>query len=391
MDTAELIEIISRGEDSRHQFKADFTNVDALAAEMVAFSNSAGGRLFIGAGDDGAVPGLSSQDIARLNQLISNAASQSVRPAVNPLTENVSHPNGTVLVVTIPAGVSKPYMDKNGIIWVKSGADKRRATSREEIQRIFQQGGLVHADETLIPDMGTAEVDVLFLDRYLEETTGETIEARGIPLDRLLENMNLAKAGTLNLAGALLFAKRPETRLPAFIVKAVAFPGDAIEDEVYLDSRDLTGKITEIFEQGIRFLTGNTRTMQNGKSVNSLGDPEVPRIVWEELLANALIHRDYFTTAPVRILIFASRIEIISPGHLPNNLTIENIKAGNSNIRNPILASFAAKMLPYRGLGSGVLRALKACPEIELIDDREGNLFKAIVPRRSAQAPALKA
>lgn len=383
MKTEELIEVISRGEDSRHQFKTDFTNADALAAEIVAFSNSAGGRIFIGVGDDGAVRGLSAIDVARLNQLLSNTASQNVRPAVNPLTENILHPNGIVLVATIPEGVSKPYMDKNGTIWVKSGADKRRATSREEIQRIFQQGGLIHADETLIHDLGTADVDVLFLDRYLEEKTGESIEQREIPLGRLLENMNLAKSGTLNLAGALLFAKRPEIRLPAFIVKAVAFPGNAIEDQHYLDSRDLTGKINEIFEQGIRFLTGNTRTMQNGKSVNSLGEPEVPLIVWEELLANALIHRDYFITAPVRVLVFANRVEIISPGHLPNHLTIENIKAGNSNIRNPILASFAAKLLPYRGLGSGVLRALKAYPAIELVDDREGNLFKAVVTRRN--------
>lgn len=68
-------------------------------------------------------------------------------------------------------------------------------------------------------------------------------------------------------------------------------------------------------------------------------------------------------------------------GLLPNNLTIENIKAGNSNMRNPILASFAAKLLPYRGLGSGLLRALRAWPQIELIDDRAGNLFRVIVAR----------
>ena len=91
-------------------------------------------------------------------------------------------------------------------------------------------------------------------------------------------------------------------------------------------------------------------------------------------------------SAPVRVLVFADRVEIISPGHLPNNLTIENIKAGNSNMRNPILASFAAKLLPYRGLGSGLLRALRAWPQIELIDDRAGNLFKAIVARPQEQA-----
>ena len=387
MQTTELIAVLGRGEDSRHQFKADFTNGDALAAEMVAFSNTAGGRMFIGVRDDGTVCGLAASDVARLNQLLSNAASQNVRPPINPLTEIVSHPDGNVLVVEIAPGVSKPYMDKAGAIWVKSGADKRRATSREELQRIFQQGGLLHADEILVPSMTLAQVNVTLLDQYLEKVVGETLDQQGLPLGRVLENMNLAQSGSLNLAGALLFGRHPETRLPAFIVKAVAFPGTDIADDTYLESRDLTGPLSEIFEQGMRFLTGNTRTLQKGRSVNSLGEPEVPRIVWEELLANALVHRDYFVSAPVRVLVFADRVEIISPGHLPNNLTIENIKAGNSNIRNPILASFAAKLLPYRGLGSGLLRAFKAYPAIELIDDRAGNLFKAIVTRPDVVSP----
>ncbi|WP_257216630.1 ATP-binding protein [Pseudomonas syringae] len=154
METTELIDVISRGEDSRQQFKADMTNADALAAEIVAFSNTAGGRILIGVNDDGSVRGLSGADLARLNQLVSNAASQNVRPAVNPFTDNVPHPNGTVMVVSIPEGISKPYMDKNGTIWVKNGSDKRRATSREELQRLFQQAGLVHADETPVAGLG---------------------------------------------------------------------------------------------------------------------------------------------------------------------------------------------------------------------------------------------
>jgi ATP-dependent DNA helicase RecG len=66
---------------------------------------------------------------------------------------------------------------------------------------------------------------------------------------------------------------------------------------------------------------------------------------------------------------------------LPNNLTIENIKKGISMIRNPILASYAAKILPYRGLGNGIRRALKEYPHIEFIDDREGNEFRVIIER----------
>jgi len=70
------------------------------------------------------------------------------------------------------------------------------------------------------------------------------------------------------------------------------------------------------------------------------------------------------------LFIFDNRIEIVSPGHLPNNLTVAKIRAGNSIIRNPILVSYIAKgLLPYRGLGSGIKRALEDWPEIEFVTD----------------------
>ena len=300
---------------------------------------------------------------------------------MSPLTDNVPHPAGTVIVVSIPEGISKPYMDRNGAIWVKSGPDKRRATSREELQRLFQQAGLVHADETPVAGLGSGDVDLPYFEAFFEQQFGEPLAQHQQPLPQLLTNMNLLSQGHLNVAGALLFAKTPHYALPAFITKAVAFVGNEIEGERYIDSRDITGKLADMFQQTLGFISANTRALQGDQGINTVGRPEVPRIVWEELVANALIHRDYFINAPVRVLVFADRVEIVSPGHLPNNLTIENVKTGNSNIRNPVLASFAAKLLPYRGLGSGLLRALRAWPDIELIDDRAGNLFKVIVRR----------
>lgn len=384
METIELIDALSRGEDSQHQFKLDFSNANALAAEMVAFSNSSGGRIFIGVHDSGEVRGLSTEDIARLNQLIANAAGNNVRPAIVPFTENVQHPDGLVMVVTIPEGISKPYMvaqDGNLSIWVKKGSDKRRANDREEIQRLFQQAGLMHADEMPVPRLGVADLDLPYFERFFQQQYQMPLDDATLPLPLLLSNMNLMHDDRLNLAGALLFAKSPEFALPAFIVKAAAYVGNDIEGEEYIDSRDIKGKMADVFQQSLSFVLANIRSVQGEQGFNSPGQPEIPRIVWEELIANALIHRDYFLSAPIRIFVFFDRVEIISPGHLPNNLTVENVKAGNSNIRNPILASFATKLLPYKGLGSGILRALRAWPHIDLLDDRDGNLFKVIVKR----------
>lgn len=383
METEELLAIIARDEDSRHQFKADVNNASSLGAEMVAFSNSAGGLILIGVkNEDGSRSGLTRDDIGRINQIVANAATNNVRPPINPVTENILLPDGLVIVVHIEQGISKPYMDTQGFVWVKNGSDKRRVTAREELQRMFQEAALIHADETPVGGSSVADIDQEFFDAFFEREYGERVEDQDVSRVQLLENMNLAKNGQLNICGTLLFASRPQMRLPVFIVKAVAFPGVDIEDEHYIDSQDINGKLSDVFQKVLGFVLANIRYVQNEQGFNSVGEPEIPRIVLEELIANALIHRDYFVSAPIKVLVFADRIEIVSPGHLPNNLTIENIKMGNSNVRNPILASFAPKVLPYRGLGSGIKRAIKAYPDIEFIDDRAGNAFKAIIKRR---------
>ncbi len=378
METTELIEILARDEDSSHQFKANVTNGNSLAAEIVAFSNTLGGMLIIGASDDGSISGLTREDMGRISNLVSNAASQQMSPPVNPVTENMAMDDGLVMIVHIPEGISKPYMDKNGAIWVKSGADKRKATSREEIQRMYQSASLIHGDE--IPSgVHVRDIDEGLFASFYEKQFEETLADQDLPLAQVFQNLNLARDGILNIAGALLFANTVQYQLPAFIVKCVNYPGTNIDQDDYVDSQDVVGTLKSVFDNTLGFVLRQIKRVQGEQGVNSLGELEVPKIVFEELIANALIHRDYFVSAAVRIFIFSDRIEIISPGHLPNNLTIENIKNGNSNIRNPILASFATKLLPYRGLGSGIRRALKAYSNICFEDDRDGNSFKVTI------------
>ncbi len=379
MEASELLEIIARDEDSKHQFKANISNETSLAQEMIAFSNTLGGLLIIGASDDGSISGLTRDDMSRLNNLVSSTASQQVKPPINPITENIFLEDRLVMVVHILKGISKPYMDKNGVIWVKSGADKRKATSREEIQRMYQSAGLLHGDEIPVPTMTVSDIDITIFSAFYEKQYEEFLDEQDLSLKQIIENLNLSRKGLLNIAGALLFGKNVEHRLPAFIVKCVTYPNTDIDEDEYIDSQDISGTLKDVFDDTLGFILRNVKRVQNGRNVNSLGELEIPKIVFEELVANALIHRDYFISAPVRIFIFSDRIEIISPGYLPNNLTIANIKNGNSNIRNPILASFATKLLPYRGLGSGIRRALKAYDKIEFVEDRDGNAFKAII------------
>jgi len=102
------------------------------------------------------------------------------------------------------------------------------------------------------------------------------------------------------------------------------------------------------------------------------------------------VHRDFFIQAPVRLFPLDDRVEIVSPGNLPNHLTVEKIRAGNSVIRNPVLAPFAAKgVLPYRGLGTGIRRALADWPAVDLIDGRDACTFTATVRLRTAGSASI--
>ncbi|MDZ7309543.1 MAG: hypothetical protein ONB49_21140, partial [candidate division KSB1 bacterium] len=117
-------------------------------------------------------------------------------------------------------------------------------------------------------------------------------------------------------------------------------------------------------------LKRNLKKEQKQQHRNSLAELQIPEGVFEELLVNVLIHRDYLVNAPIRLFLFEDRVEIISPGVLPNNPTIENITHGVSNQRNPIISSFATRQkpplgLPYRGIGTGRKRALQLHAKID--------------------------
>ena len=132
---------------------------------------------------------------------------------------------------------------------------------------------------------------------------------------------------------------------------------------------------------GMSFLKANLHNIQAGQGFNSIDKLEISEVALEEILQNALVHRDYTRNAPIRLLIFDNRVEIISPGCLPDGLTVESIKLGSAVVRNPFIANFCAKTMPYRGLGSGIIRALQEEPNIKFINEPAGMQFISIIDR----------
>ena len=385
MTEKELEEIILSGENSKVQFKRDITNAVQVSQELAAFANTMGGLLLIGIDDKtGEIRGLSFQDIQRINNLLSTAASDHVKSPVTITTETIKHRDKRVIAVNIPEGIDKPHTDKDGIIWIKNGADKRRVTSKEEISRLLQSSGNLYAEEIILQHSSFSDLNLDKFKNFYEDTYKTECEKEKI--SQYLENLRLGENGRLNVAGALLFGKNLQKLSPQFFITAIWFWGNRITDTNYRSSENIYGTLDQQFQRAYDFIFSKLNKIQPpGRDFNSLGNPEIPEIVLIELLVNAIIHRDYFINDSVKVYVFEDRIEIISPGRLPNNLTEEQVKKGIRRSRNSIIASFAPYLMQYRGAGSGILRALSLYPDFDIKNEIENERVVVTIKR-----PALK-
>lgn len=385
----ELRLMLRTGEDSFTQFKTEVKNAESLAEEMVAFANSGGGYILVGIAEnaqgEGEVTGVS--NLKLLNNHISNTASENCVPAIFPQVQTLLIEEKAVVVVKIEEGNQKPYRTKSGKYLMRAGADKR-SVSQEELSRMFQASGTFHIEELAIRDaVIESELDRIKLFEYFEgqhegKSVSEHLAESGQSLETFLNNLGIAQKSQLNLVGLLFFGKNPQRFRPVLEVKCVSFYGNDLADTNYRSNEDIGGNLERQFERSLNFITSNLHKKQpTGESFNSVGVLEISKVALEEAIVNALIHRDYGKTSSVRIFVFQDRVEIISPGALTNHLTIEQIKNGNAIPRNPILLSYASKILPYRGLGSGISRILKEHPNTELVNDRDGQQFKVIMKR----------
>ena len=383
MNSKELFETIKLGESSRVQFKERMPHADTIAHELIAFSNSKGGIIIFGVNDKtGELNGLSFGEIQQINQQIVNIASQKVFPPVFLTTETITVADNKLLVVYLEEGLFKPYKDSNGTIYLKNGSDKRKVTSNDEIARLLGSKSLL-ADEVEIFDTSIKDIDARLFYDYFKKEFGGSYEEKGLSLEEALKVKKAIRNNHLTLAGLLFFGNEPQAFRPAFTIKAAMYVGNDIGGNSYRSKpEDLKGTIPELFKQGMMYLKSSIRYLQNKQGFNSHGIPEISIVALEEVLQNALIHRDYFKNAPVRLLVFENRIEIISPGRLPNSLTVEEVKYGNPVIRNNQVALFASKTLPYSGLGSGLRRAFLEQADMELENDIEGEQFIVRFPRK---------
>lgn len=388
MTDKELKEICLCGETTRVQFKSEFTTQKEIAKEMIAFANSHGGIILFGVEDKTGTPiGLSYEQLQQTSRELGNTAQEQVRPTIYIETEVVKSENKHFLVCTVNEGRNKPYKNLQGEIWVKQGADKRRVTENTELLALFQSSGIYRPEEDSIKGTSINDLEIMYLKEYFRMVYNREMEDFGQPVESMLRSLGIiASNGEVTRAGMLYFGKNPGLYERSFMVKAVAFDGNTIGDTSYIDSRDISGTIPWMYRESMTFLKSVLRHQQQGQNFNKVGILEIPEVVLEELLQNALVHIDLLHAAAIRLLVFNDRVEIINPGCLYGGLQIEDIKLGVSRQRNPLMATLAGKTMIYRGLGSGIIRVMQEYIQVDFINEESANQFKTIVWRTTQKS-----
>lgn len=374
-------QLISCGENSQVQFKQQWTTTKQIAAELIAFANSKGGTIIFGVQDKtGEIIGLTYDECQTITQELGNTANELIRPTLYVRTNTVKVGDKILLLANVDEGLNKPYKDLQGAIWIKQGADKRHVTENSEILYLFQDSGNYFPDEHSVRGTSIKDLNGRLIDAYLDKKSGD-IDLT-IPQEQILRNLRIvSEDGKLTMGGLLFFGKHPQQYLLPMQIKAVSFFGNSMGGLNYRDSKDIEGTIPEMFEQGMSFLKSNLHAVQAGQNFNSLGVLEISQIALEELLQNALVHRNYLAPAPIRILIFDDRVEIINPCHLGKGMTVEKILQGVTYQSNPLLAKFCADTMIYRGLGTGIKRAKEAFPELQITCQEGDGEFKVTLCR----------
>ena len=399
--TDDILKQIKVGEVSGVQFKERILDKYDIACELVAFSNSHGGRLVIGIKDKtGEINALSYSEVQEITNLLSDIASENVVPPILIRIDTVEVEEGNVVVATVKEGLNKPYHDNKGIVWVKNGADKRKVFDNAELAEMMTDCGSFAPDEAGVRDATVNDLDAmtvkLFLgnrfERVLEKKglTGDAFHeasldaicsaiARGHDCEKILRNLRFIRPdGTLTVAAMLLFGKYTQRWMPMMTAKCICFAGNSVGSKVFRDKvndADMEGNLLHQYDTIMDFFTRNLHNVQVGDEFNSMGKLEISYTSLVEFTVNSLVHRSLNMKSPVRIFIFDNRVEIHSPGALPNGLTIDDIKAGTSMPRNMFLFNNAIYLLPYTGVGSGITRALDEDVNVTFTNDDKSQEF----------------
>jgi len=376
MTKTELLELIKNGENSGVEFKRDTLDNRALAKELVAFANLRGGRVLLGVDDDSSVVGITREN---LEEWSITACRDKIRPELFPyfvLIRDVE-PDKDVAIVEVDRGwgVHHVWHNNHRTYYIRVGKQSREA-SAEELERLFQQRGAFRLELRGVSGSSIDDFDARRLHEYFHRIRGQ--DTPGVDdasaWQSLLVNTEFLvdeddnKSATV--ASLLLFCKNPNRFLPQAGIDAVAYPGKE-KDYAAKERSAIRGPMTALFsseeivdnglvEQAVEFVRRNTEV--SAGLVDGARREErwlYPEEAVREAIVNALVHRDYLLSGTnIELSIYEDRLEIISPGRLPNGITPQRMITGCRSSRNQLLKDVMRDYAYLEHMGMGVPRKI---------------------------------
>lgn len=342
-----ISDVIAHGEGSTVEFKRSMTK--DIGRALCAFANAGGGTILIGVSDAGKIVG-----VADHNRLKSRV--QSTARSADPLIEVDVESVGRVLRVTVPPQKRKPY-SFGGRFFMRTGANSQQM-SNTEVEDLFYAVGRLHFD-------GKPCADFSIENDLDEETWARFCHRAKVPeaMDRMvaLRNLRLLDGeDRMTHAGAWLLAHDIRRFTTTAHVSCALFMGT--EKVRILDRRDFHRDIPAMIDDAVAWILTKINVEFIIKHVRREERPELPEEALREAVANAVAHRDYRSTANVHIYVFRDRIEVVSPGGLPEGMTEADLGI-KSMPRNPLLFGMLYRMGVVENIGSGIKRIRELCRE----------------------------
>ncbi len=343
---SELLELLNQGEGPKLEYKRDDIRPEWLAKQIVGFANMNGGQILMGVEDDGSISGIQRENVQAW--LMDTVVSRYVHPTILPDYEEITFADKKIAVITVPQGSNKPYTRRfsdREDAYVRYGNTCQLAT-REQQARLFDAGGLVSAEKFPVHGSTIAELDER---RYTEYFYNVLHYSPEYDLQKLLIDHSFLVGEPPNLSCSYfayaLFAKAPKLRLPQAGLRLTVYDGEDKDYNARFD-RDFdipmvayrgsqaSNPIETALHENSHFQEYVSHERLEGMTRKRVWD--YPKEAIRELVINALIHRDWTKRDDVRVVVYANRFEITSPGALPNGMTVEKIKSGVSVQRNPL-------------------------------------------------------
>ena len=387
------------GESKNVEWKREIPkNHENILKDIIAFSNSTGGKLYIGIEDGtGIVYGIGDKNPFRMSDDLTNMISASCTPQIETEISVVSMEGKTVLVVDVPAGRFRPYYlkskGKESSSFVRINGTSRIA-DEGKLKELELEGERVSYDSLKEIGMEYDEEKALNLCKKMKQralanckTDEERNAVKDMTIDKLIDFGVLGKSGNA-LFPTHAFDLLCDNHNRSARIQCALFKGTT--RSIFVDKKEFTGPIDDQLEEAYQFVLRHTNL---GAVINGLYRDEaysLPVSAIREMIANAVIHRSYVNRSCIQVSMYDDRIEVDSPGTLFGGMDIETAKSGRSMCRNEAIAQAFQYMKTVETWGTGIPRIFESCKEYGLPEpefEESGNGFKAILYKGADQEP----